>query len=151
MKDSGYSFLWSDNEPSLRTIDQQSRLLVDAEQDLEVKSLVPIIYHHFKPPPNFVRNRYKKMFSMEKSGTDANTRVNTVNIYTEAAQKMIVVKGHRGTHDATIQNGLGGGPLPEDRSGMPLILRSYTYEPHGPLIKGFSVVRFFGHSEQHYA
>lgn len=58
LKDSTNTFLCSDNEPSLPSRDQQSRLLVDAGPNPNVSYMVPILSHHLKTPAIVVRNWY---------------------------------------------------------------------------------------------
>lgn len=41
---------------------------------------------------------------------------------------MIVVRDYCETHNAIVQNEHAGGPIPENWSGIPMYLRSYTVD-----------------------
>lgn len=131
MKDSTNFFQWSDNEPTFRTRDQQSCLLLDAVQKHNVKYLVPILYCHLKPFPKAVLNHNKGDFSTTRSGTDSNIQVDPGDLGAKAAEHMIVAQNYQGIYDETVQTNHTGDHFPEDGLRMPSYLMSYTVEPGG--------------------
>lgn len=94
VKDWGFFFLWSEDEPNLRRRDQQSRLLVGAVQDQSVKYMVPILYGYLKIPSRVVHNRYRKFSVQWDLELTQICKWNAVDVGTESAEQMIVVQDY---------------------------------------------------------
>lgn len=88
MKDARYSFLWSDNEPSLQKTDQLSGLLVHVVQGQNGNYRVSILCLNLKDSPNVCLKWYRTVFNSARYGTDENIQLNAVEVSRKAPEQI---------------------------------------------------------------
>lgn len=67
----------------------------------------------------------------------------------DSAEQQLIVDKYRGNHDTSFTFKHAGGPIPDDRSGLPTYLCSYTVESGGLFRTAAPIVQITGRSGTH--
>lgn len=70
VKDSGYSFLRSNDFPSLMPSNKRSRSAEKIVQDCKTQCMVLIVYQRIQKGSQLMRERYKNLFTKSRFDTD---------------------------------------------------------------------------------
>lgn len=92
--------------------DQRFSLLPQAENYVNVRFMVPILYLHLLLPPNIIRDRFRNPFNTSRSHPNSKMLVRQYDFTEEVATEVVIVEGYMGTRDGIVTTDHMLGPMP---------------------------------------
>lgn len=126
-QNAGYTYLWSDKALDLQQAGRRSGMPRDGAGNANVRDLVSILYARLFPAPEVMKQHYENLQNVVRSQNDPNKATKNVEANGIAnPDDMIDVEGYRVTPNVCPGTNISGGPLSENKPGLPTVWRLFN-------------------------